>query len=149
MEILTKSEKETQKFAKDFAKSLKSGDILALGGDLGSGKTAFTKGIASALGISDIVTSPTFVILKNYEIKNKKPASPAGGSKIKNLIHIDCYRLTDIEDAKSIGLQEYFELPDNIIVIEWAENIKFILPNRTKYIGFENLGKDKRKIVFK
>lgn len=142
MEILTKSEKETQKIAKDFAKSLKSGGIFALEGDLGSGKTTFTKGIASALGISDTITSPTFVILKNYEIKNKK-------SKIKNLIHIDCYRITDFEDAKSIGLQEYFELPDNIIIIEWPENIKSILPNGTKYIEFENLGENKRKIIFK
>lgn len=141
MEIITKSEKETQEFAKNFAQSLNFGDVLALTGELGSGKTAFAKGIAAAIGIKDHITSPTFVILKNYEIKNYK-------LKIKNLVHIDCYRINGIDDAESIGLNEYFESKDNVVIIEWAENIQSILPKRTKHIKLENLGADKRKISY-
>jgi len=112
---------------------------LALEGNLGSGKTAFTKGIAVALGIDDQITSPTFVILKNYTLKTQN-------SKLKSLVHIDCYRISE-EDAEAVGLSEYLELKNNITVVEWPENIKSLLPKRTKHIKFEHLGENKRKIV--
>ena len=118
---------------------------MALEGELGSGKTVFTKGIAIGLGIKEQITSPTFVIVKQYQISNIKYYKY--GKSPLFLVHIDCYRINNPDDAESIGLKEYFESKDNITIIEWAENIKSILPKVTKYIKLEHLRKDQRKIT--
>ncbi|HAM88280.1 MAG: hypothetical protein US83_C0010G0101 [Candidatus Falkowbacteria bacterium GW2011_GWC2_38_22] len=137
--IITNSEQETFDFAKNFAKSLRGGEVIGLSGDLGAGKTIFSKGIAAGLGVKDNVNSPTFVIMKKYEIKNQK-------SEIRNLIHIDAYRLNSAEDIRAIGADEYFEKPETITVIEWPENIKKILPKNTIYFHIKNITADKREI---
>ncbi|MCK5511021.1 tRNA (adenosine(37)-N6)-threonylcarbamoyltransferase complex ATPase subunit type 1 TsaE [Candidatus Parcubacteria bacterium] len=137
--IITNSEQETFNWAKNFARCLKGGEIIGLVGDLGAGKTVFAKGLADGLGVKNTVTSPTFVIMKIYNIKNQK-------SKIKNLVHVDAYRLKSEKDIIAIGADEYFERKDTITIIEWPENIKKCLPKKTIYIKFK-IQKNTRTII--
>jgi len=116
------------------------GDVFALVGDLGSGKTTFAKGFAKALGIKKEITSPTFVISKVY---------PLSGKNFSKLIHVDCYRLSGEEDAEAIGLSEYFQQKDSIILLEWPENIKDALPKKAKRIYFKYIDKNTREINIK
>jgi len=140
-QITTNSEKQTFNLAKKFAKQLKGGEIIGLIGELGAGKTIFTKGLAAGLGIKKNITSPTFVLMKVYGIRNKE-------SGIRNLIHIDAYRIKSSQDILSIGAEEYFNRPDTVAVIEWADKIKKILPKKTKYVKIKNKGEDKRIINY-
>lgn len=110
----SRSEAETIKIAEDFAKTLKSGDIVALSGDLGAGKTAFTKGVAKAFGISDEVTSPTFTIVNQYDGE-------------LTLYHFDAYRLENVDAHECDWLDDYF-FSDGVCLIEWAANIEAVLP---------------------
>lgn len=134
MEIRTTSEKQTQKVAENFAKKLKIGDIIALYGDLGAGKTQFFKGLARGLGIRQRVTSPTFVFLKTYNIKGK------------TINHVDLYRSENISDLGEIGLEEIFESKD-ITVIEWADRLEGNLPKNRIDVHIETIDENKRKIV--
>ncbi len=140
--IITKSGEETKKWAKEYAQSLKGGEIIGLIGDLGAGKTTFSQGLAVGLGIKQNVNSPTYVIMKIYPINSPK-------SKIKNLIHIDAYRLESEKDLETIGAMEYFGREDSIIVIEWADKIKKALTAKLKLTFFEfKIEDDVRKITF-
>lgn len=139
MNKITNSEKQTFNFAKKFAKQLKGGEIIGLIGNLGAGKTIFAKGLAAGLGIKQTVNSPTFVLMKVYRIKNQK-------SRIKDLVHIDAYRIKSEQDIIAIGAQEYFDRDDAITIIEWADKIKKILPKKTRYISINNKEKDTRVI---
>ena len=139
MEYLSKSEKETYQIAKGLALKTQPGDIFALEGDLGSGKTTFIKGFAKALGIKNEVTSPTFVLLKKYNVENYR-------KNIKNLIHIDCYRMNSPEDAYSIGIDEFLGDKEAIVLIEWPSKIRNLLPKRTINLEFNYIDPDTRKI---
>lgn len=140
MKILSKSEKETYNFAKKFASKVRGGEVLCLVGDLGAGKTAFTKGLAAGLGVKNTVTSPTFVLMKNYKIN---------GSKIKYLAHIDAYRLEGGAQLLGIGAEDYFGDAECMTVIEWADRVKDIWPKDAIKIEFK-IGKgDKREIIIK
>lgn len=130
MEYLSKSSKQTEDIAFEFAKTLKMGDVVILEGDLGAGKTAFTKGVARYFGL-DGVTSPTYAYLNIY------------GDKI---YHYDCYRLSCGEDAERLGLTDYFG-GDNICIIEWAENIEDALPNDIKKVRIIKISENERKII--
>jgi len=112
--IITNSEKETYQFAKDFSAKLKGGETLCLIGDLGAGKTAFTKGLASGLGVEKIITSPTFVLMKNYL---------ANFGHIDKLAHIDAYRLSNGKDLEVIGASDYINDKNCVTVIEWADRV--------------------------
>jgi len=127
MKYTTTSAGETLALAKKVADSLKGGEVIALSGDLGAGKTTFAKGLARALKIKKPVTSPTFVLMKIYPTKGK----------IKKLVHIDCYRLTGPQDIEAIGAPEYFNQSDTITVIEWPEKVKAALPKKTIVIKFK------------
>jgi len=143
-EIITKSSAETQKLAGGMAKDMlkrKSKEALVIGleGDLGSGKTTFIQGLVQGLGIKDKITSPTFVIMKKY---------PFGSDASKrNFYHIDCYRI-ESKDLLELDFKEIIIQPENIIVIEWAERVKDILPDNVIWIRFEHMGKDKRRIIY-
>lgn len=130
MEYLSKNQKQTEEIAFEYAKTLKYGDVVVLSGDLGAGKTAFTKGVAKYFGL-DGVTSPTYAYLNIY------------GDK---LYHYDCYRLSCGEDAERLGLTDYFG-GDNICLIEWAENIEDVLPENIKKVEITKLGENERKII--
>ena len=128
MEYISKNEKETENIARKIFAHCSPGEIFALNGDLGSGKTTFVKAFAKAAGIKQSVTSPTFVLMKEYAIPNHKG--------LTTLVHLDCYRMNSAEDAFSIGLPEYFKRKDTIIFIEWPDKISIILPARTRKINF-------------
>lgn len=115
MEYISKNYEETQKIASDFAKTLKSGDVICMYGDLGAGKTAFVQGLAKGLQIHEPITSPTFTIVNEYE-----------GSL--PLYHFDVYRTADSDEMYEIGYEEYID-GDGVSVIEWAELISDILPD--------------------
>lgn len=137
--IITQSEQETFNFASNFAKNLKGGEILCLIGDLGAGKTTFTKGIAHGLNLKKNVTSPTFVFMKVYDLKK---------DKIKKMVHIDAYRIKSENDIEAIGALEYFGEPDTITIIEWADNIKKLLPPGCQFIKLSSLNENTREINF-
>ena len=123
-EIKISSEKEAAEFGKRLGKTLESGDVLALVGELGTGKTTLTKAIAAGLDISETVTSPTFTIVKEYN-SGRLP-----------LFHFDVYRLENGGELIEIGGEEYFDA-GGICVIEWADKIAEILPDDTKLILLE------------
>ncbi|OIN96180.1 tRNA (adenosine(37)-N6)-threonylcarbamoyltransferase complex ATPase subunit type 1 TsaE [Candidatus Desantisbacteria bacterium CG1_02_38_46] len=133
MKIITNSTSETKKSAFRFAKKLKKGDILCLVGDLGSGKTTFVQGLAKGLGVKDIPTSPSFVLMNIY--KCKLP-----------LYHFDLYRLDNTDEIRNLGHEEFF-YGDGITVVEWAEKLKELLPSKYIEVKFKILGKNKREIL--
>ncbi|HEY4521829.1 MAG TPA: tRNA (adenosine(37)-N6)-threonylcarbamoyltransferase complex ATPase subunit type 1 TsaE [Candidatus Paceibacterota bacterium] len=141
MKIVSKSAKETKNFAKKLAKEalkIHGTVVISLEGDLGAGKTTFTQGFAEGLGIKEKIQSPTFVILKIYDIPKSK----------KNLIHVDAYRL-QTKDFKVLGWKEFIKNPQNIILVEWGNKIKNILPKNTIRIIFKHDTKNSRKITIK
>ena len=128
---------ETLTFSRGFAKRLKPGDVLALTGDLGSGKTTFIKGIALGLGLKnpDEVKSPTFALMHLYPTRIP-------------LYHFDFYRLEKPEDIRAIGFEEFVHDPRVISCIEWPEKAKDFLPARTRHIRMSFAGKNSRQIEF-
>lgn len=137
MRIITKNEKETLFLGKKIAAELRGGEILALFGDLGAGKTTFTKGIAQGLGIKKTITSPTFNIMKVY---------PLDCLEIKKFVHVDAYRLTSAVDAENIGLLEQMIDPSALIVVEWPENIWELLKNKSRKVHFKFITESEREI---
>ena len=113
MEYITTSERQTFNLAIDFAKQLNGGEVIGLVGDLGAGKTVFTQGLAAGLGVRQNITSPTFVLMKVYNIK--------GGTEIRKFCHIDAYRINTAHDLTAIGAEGYFYAPDTVTIIEWAD----------------------------
>ena len=132
--ITTKSERDTIELAENFEAEKIPGMVICLNGDLGSGKTVFTKGFAAALGIDEVITSPTFNIIKEY-VNGEMP-----------LYHMDVYRLEG--NIEGTGITEYFD-KDGVTIIEWAEMIKDYLPEERLEINFKVIGENKRvlKIV--
>ena len=124
---ITKSLDETQELAVKIANEIAMGDVIALIGDLGTGKTAFTQGFAKAMGIMEVVGSPTFKLISEYE------------SKKTLLYHIDCYRLKNAKQFINIGGEEYLNPIKGITLIEWADIIEEILPNDTIIINFKRI----------
>lgn len=150
--FITNSNEETKQLAGQLASLLKGGEAIALYGDLGSGKTTFTQGLARALRVKEKVQSPTFVIVKSYNIKHKTPVVEQGSLRgtacnIKKLIHADLYRLRSAEEIQELGITEYFNQPESLVLIEWPEIMKKYLPSNTIKIKFEHLEEDKRRII--
>lgn len=139
--IITNSFGETQQLGKDFTKQLKGGDVLALYGNLGSGKTTFIQGIAKGLGIENKIISPTFIIVRKYDLRFK-----IKDLRIKNFYHIDLYRLESVNDLKSLGLDEIINDKSNIVAIEWPEKLEKFLPKKRIDLRFKYLLDDKRQI---
>jgi tRNA threonylcarbamoyladenosine biosynthesis protein TsaE len=131
--VETRSAEETIGFGERLAATLQRGDVVALSGELGAGKTALVKGIARGLGVSQDVTSPTFTLIHEYT-----------GGRLR-LFHIDLYRLDSAQQALAIGIEDYLN-GDGITVIEWAEKIASLLPERTTRIRIESLGETMRRI---
>lgn len=136
MVIKSNSENDTKKIACGLAdKLLKTGGTVALIGELGAGKTTFTKFFAGYLGIKENVISPTFILQREYKIPNSK----------KILFHLDLYRLESEKDSTQLGLNELFGT-ENIILIEWADKIKNQLPKKSILINFKKVSENSREI---
>lgn len=137
MEVQTNSAQETKKIAENFAKSLISGDVVALYGDLGAGKTVFVQGAAKGLGIRQRILSPTFVFVRSYSSKLND----------KHVVfhHVDLYKGEKARDYNVLGLEELFS-KDSITFIEWAEKIKNFLPSRRFEVFIQVINEKTRRI---
>ncbi|MBE7028084.1 MAG: tRNA (adenosine(37)-N6)-threonylcarbamoyltransferase complex ATPase subunit type 1 TsaE [Ruminococcaceae bacterium] len=137
LEYITHNERETSLLARELAKTLKGGDVVCLFGDLGVGKTVFTKGICMELGTDDYINSPTFTIVNEYEAKDL------------DVYHFDMYRIEDTSELVEIGFLEYLS-KKGICIIEWPENIYSELPKCRIDVKIERLSFDeeqKRKVT--
>lgn len=134
----THSKEELQIFARDFARSIapqQRATVVTLSGELGAGKTTFTQGVAAALGVSETVSSPTFVLEKVYALS---------GQKFTHLIHIDAYRIKSAEELRTLGWEEAVREPDHLILVEWPENIPELIPGDAIRIRFDIEGEGRR-----
>jgi len=134
--MTSKNAKETEALGERLARLLKGGEIIALSGELGSGKTTFTKGIARGLGVdnAEYVNSPSFVLIKEY-------------SGRVNLYHFDLYRLDNLYEIEYIGIQEYLN-SNGVVVIEWAQKLKELLPEEFLKISIKITGNNRRNFEF-
>ncbi|MDD3711320.1 MAG: tRNA (adenosine(37)-N6)-threonylcarbamoyltransferase complex ATPase subunit type 1 TsaE [Patescibacteria group bacterium] len=139
MNLISNNEKETRAIGRALGESCQGGEIFCLSGELGSGKTTLSKGIAQGLKIKKNITSPTFIILNSYTIPKN--------SKIKKLIHIDAYRLKNTIELEGLGFFDLIKETNNIIIIEWGEKIKKYLPAKKITITIKNINSNKRKII--
>ncbi|MFH0856337.1 MAG: tRNA (adenosine(37)-N6)-threonylcarbamoyltransferase complex ATPase subunit type 1 TsaE [bacterium] len=168
MIFISHSENQTKKIGKKIAAKLKGGEVLALKGDLGAGKTILAKGIAEGLGYKKIVNSPTFVLMKIYKVKFQI-SNPFGKLRtsfkfqknnkyqklniktenriIKNICHIDAYRISAAEEIEAIGALEYFGRPDAVSIVEWPEKIKKILPRNTIWVELGYGKKEEERMI--
>ncbi len=133
MAIFTSTSREqTESFAREYAKTLRAGDVVLLDGDMGAGKTVFSKGVAKGLGITEEVTSPTYAYMNDYDGR---------------LFHYDCYRIESVAQAENLGLTDYFDM-GGICLIEWAQNIAPLLPKKVKRVYIRKLSENKREIEY-
>ncbi len=139
--MVTSSARETRKLGSEFARKIKSGGVVALYGDLGVGKTTFVQGVAEGLGIKSRLVSPTFVITRRYLL------SVIRCVKLAYLWHVDLYRLTSVDDIKAVGIEELWQDPKNIVLIEWPEKIEGFLPEKRWEIGITTEGENTREIL--
>lgn len=130
--FISKSREETLAFAESYAKTLRGGDVVLLDGDMGAGKTVFTKGVAKGLGIEEEVTSPTYAYMNDYDGR---------------LFHYDCYRIESVEQAERLGLGDYFDM-GGICIVEWAQNIAPLLPRVVKRVTIKKLSENEREITY-
>ena len=134
MQITTHSADETQALGKKLAESLRPGDVIAYFGDLGAGKTAFTRGIAEGLGVSEQVTSPTYTIVNEY-LSGRLP-----------LFHFDMYRLGSSDELFDIGWEDYLSR-GGVCAVEWSENVMDALPEDTVWVRIAREGDTGRSIT--
>jgi tRNA threonylcarbamoyladenosine biosynthesis protein TsaE len=157
--FFSKSAKDTRKIGQGLAaiclkagKNRNSALVIGLRGDLGGGKTNFSKGFAKGLGVKGTISSPTFVIQKTYELKSKteknktKKERPEDHS-IRKFFHIDAYRVANEKEMETIGFSKTVRDPLNIIVVEWVENILGMVPKDTIIVSFEHAGRSSRRIT--
>lgn len=138
-ENITSGSIQTKKLGEKFAKEIlekkpkKTAFVVGLEGELGGGKTTFLQGFAKGLGIKEKILSPTFVIMK----------------KFNNFYHIDCYRIEKPKELLDLGFKKITSNPKNIIVIEWADRIRKIMPKDTLWIKFDFINEKRRRITFR
>jgi len=140
----TKSALGTKKLGREIAKKIcsqKGAIVLGLIGELGAGKTTFVQGFAKGLGIENKILSPTFVILKKFEISKSE-------IKFRNFFHIDCYRLNKGKELLDLGFKEIILSPENIILIEWPKKVKSILPKDAMFLNFKFVNMNTREIIW-
>jgi len=144
MKISIKNIKEMDEFAESFTENVVKKDqgafVVGLQGDLGSGKTTFTKSVASVFGVEGVVTSPTFVIEKIYKLPKN--------NQFSNMIHIDAYRLDKPEELLSLGWEYLISDSNNIIFIEWPERVKEILPEDICTMSFSFIDENTREVEY-
>jgi tRNA threonylcarbamoyladenosine biosynthesis protein TsaE len=132
--FISNSPNETESFGRQFAGAVVPGDVLALKGDLGSGKTQFVKGLAAGLGAKTTATSPTFTLIHEY----------AGGRL--PIYHFDFFRIEDPRAVERLGFDEYF-FGDGVSVIEWADRFPDLIPKDARWVSFETKSETQRAIT--
>ncbi|MBO5411608.1 MAG: tRNA (adenosine(37)-N6)-threonylcarbamoyltransferase complex ATPase subunit type 1 TsaE [Clostridia bacterium] len=130
--VITTTSAETETFACAYAKTLRPGDVVLLDGEMGAGKTVFSKGVAKGLGIQEEVTSPTYAYMNDYDGR---------------LFHYDCYRIESVEQAEQLGLADYFDM-GGICLIEWSQNIAPLLPTDCKRVRIRKISETEREIEY-
>jgi tRNA threonylcarbamoyladenosine biosynthesis protein TsaE len=138
--MIISSEKEMEKLGLSFATKVVNGGVVCLYGELGSGKTTFAKALAKGLGFTGRVISPTFLIMRTYELKK---------NKLGKFYHLDFYRTEDEKALKNLGIEELFANTHNIVVIEWAEKAKNLLPKKRFDLHFTYCNQTQRNIEIK
>ena len=133
--FISQSESETEEAGFRLARSLSSGNIVLLRGDLGAGKTVFSRGFARGLGITEPVSSPTYTIVQEYEL--------ADGNR---LYHMDLYRISDEHAALGFGVDEFLDDPGAISLVEWPERIAGLLPDDAVRVELKHLSAEEREI---
>ena len=150
--FVSNNPEESRKFARDLAANLMSRSrldisggalVLALMGDLGSGKTTFAQAFAEGLGVKEKVKSPTFIIFRKSKVADKKWQEKV----FKYFYHFDVYRINSEKEILNLGWEEIISNPENIVLVEWADKIENILPKNSVKINFKHLKGDKRGIV--
>lgn len=134
----TKNSRETARIAAALAKRVKGGEVVALIGNLGAGKTTFAQAFAKALGVKERVQSPTFIFMHEHRLKRK------GGPAY--FVHADAYR-GGAAELRGIGIEEYFGRPDAVVLIEWADRVTALLPKRRVTVRLKHLGGDRRSVT--
>ena len=130
--FISKNKEQTVAFAKEYAKTLRAGDVVLLDGDMGAGKTHFAKGVAAGLAIEEEVTSPTYAYMNDYDGR---------------LFHYDCYRIESVAQAESLGLSDYFDM-GGICLVEWSQNIAPLLPRKVKRVVIKKIDENTREIEY-
>lgn len=134
---LTNSSLETKNLGSNFAKQLKSGDVVLLYGDLGAGKTTFVQGLAKGLGIKERILSPTFVLIRSHKVTSGKATT---------LNHIDFYRIEVHTEIESLGLEEVVNEDGSITVIEWADRLSDFKHEQGYKVWFDYIDENQRQI---
>jgi len=141
MKYTTTSEQQTRELGSQLALTLVGGDIVLLAGDLGAGKTAFTKGVASGLGVQEDITSPTFSLMNMYNVAQKQEQD------IHTLVHIDTYRIKKEQELVQIGAEDYVGQESVVTLIEWPERAPGLLEGRkTIKVSLDHQSENERTI---
>ncbi|HFC76838.1 MAG TPA: tRNA (adenosine(37)-N6)-threonylcarbamoyltransferase complex ATPase subunit type 1 TsaE [Candidatus Moranbacteria bacterium] len=143
--IITKNANETKELGRSISKDFQGGEIVCLEGDLGAGKTTFSQGILQGLGAEGPYTSPTFIVMKEYRIENNQIKN--GKQGVKKIYHLDTYRV-ETSDILDLGWNELVANKNNVIIIEWSEKIKEIIPDNSFWVKFKHLPNNRREIIF-
>ncbi len=138
MQVSLPDQQHTRALGHWLAEQLKGGRVVSLEGPLGAGKTTLLQGLAEGLGISMQVTSPTFILFRVLPVSGQRGAR--GGSAIKNLVHADAYRVKDPKELVATGFTEYVGQPDTLVVVEWGDRVKKLLPKDTVHIKLKRGG---------
>ncbi len=134
--FVSASERETESIGAEIARMCPRGSVILLDGDLGAGKTVFTRGFARALGIDEPVSSPTYTIVQEYDL-------PERG----RLYHLDLYRISGVEAALAFGVDEFLNDPSSYALVEWPERITGIIPQNAVRIRLKHTGESQREIT--
>lgn len=138
--FITKNPSETKELGQAFASQIRGGEVICFYGNLGSGKTTFISGVINYYLPGKRVLSPTFIIVRHYQ---------TAINKIKDIIHVDLYRINDMSQERDLGFRESFNKPDSLVLIEWAERLKNLLPKKRIDMRFSIENEKIRKIVLK
>lgn len=134
--VITESAEETMALAADLARKLRDGDVVALVGALGTGKTTFVKGLARGLFIPEEVLSPSFLLARTYQ--GNKP-----------LHHLDLYRVREARELAEVGLHELLPPEEGVTAVEWADRFPDVIPKGAIWVFFEHIGMDRRRITIR